>query len=1185
MPPPGRSTRRTATTDADVLKHCLFTYLGEDIATIDNCDTMKALKHAGVKGFYDDFIYMSEDDIRSLRIPPQGTTPETPLPAMICRKLIIVLSLYNKASLKHGYSVDMTKITKDIWDSYRTGPEFNPNEKIVPWVYQANVGNSESLAEWQKKVKPNKSDYPKLSEDTFYLEWKRKFKNTAKAHGLDHLLDDGYAVTNPSLYEAQSTWMFSVMEAGLKTTRTSSIIQEHQEDKDIPAIWKELIDKMENSVYGQGNRRRLLAYLTTERMSNGYKGSKMQAIKTWKRVYNIYQEVAPRRVDDETACDYLAAYIGQDSQLGDVLANAQTAAYAAGHHLVLTLDDYISLLTDRLERSHNADSKNLRGFSVNAHELLLDDEDDTDEERVKTRTQGRYLKDEDPIDTLLVNRHDRSTPSTKKIDTRVDPSSWKRLTPEDRKGWISLSDEGKKTIVGSLMSKKTGNKLEYDVNNHVLLFDEVEDPKDILTVNLHDYTPKVVTPDNKISINKTSMADSSSTPNSEQHDLLSLATKKSSKKKVGSNRNGLDINMMLSTMDKSSPTQNTKNPSSSIQITNHEFIQSRPDTTPGLGRLEINMHSMTSPGKKNTNKKEPGDTLPAGLNQPKKKATIKEEPQDTGKKLSVDIEKGELTTKQGDDEETTFSLSRGTKPREALKQATRHIAENINDDLPEDDGEELDSDFSNDGEEEPDDKWRLAPKSDVGKLEEELLEDLSKYESHVDQRKKELIAEGHSEEIVHSVWNDQEQLRKTWQQDDDGNTGMNHDDEDNTSTKQEEGKIESTQNQTKRPASSSGLEQKPRSKNAFATFQSAMNEEYDGLFSYGAIKKVETKTSAKKTSSSMAHPKSRITKVQRSRPTETVNKPVYNPWANANITPWSSNPQEQSEVDPIDVKHAYVQEQDKQVYNPFPNMVPYDKGDKKTTQYMSYPFERVPKPTKTHQDIKIDSLFAQTAFKQYNRDDISVDSSTSQQESETDDQKDPRFLKHDHSNEDALSDDELERRYEQIGQTHDDKPAHELTSEERKQRGIELLGVDNLDGDTMMNQSFRGTQSTDQTGNLMKGALQQRSEDPEDSSNNPSDQSSAITEDSTMYSPTTNKKSRKKNRKKKRSSHSSVRSSSISPLSVPEIERTTYTQNRFSPLEEEDGGKDVDGNISNTAKGNSHKEESTDHEDPSGQDF
>ena len=66
---PSVNTRAQGDIGAQKLKHALCVLLGADATNYDDDEMVKALLYAGVTGFNDDFICLTEDDLGRLTIP------------------------------------------------------------------------------------------------------------------------------------------------------------------------------------------------------------------------------------------------------------------------------------------------------------------------------------------------------------------------------------------------------------------------------------------------------------------------------------------------------------------------------------------------------------------------------------------------------------------------------------------------------------------------------------------------------------------------------------------------------------------------------------------------------------------------------------------------------------------------------------------------------------------------------------------------------------------------------------------------------------------------------------------------------------------------------------------------------------------------------------------------------------
>ena len=128
------STTR-ANTDAGKLKWALTHLLGVPTTQVDydGDDIVKALHHAGVQGFNDDFTVLTEDDLSRLTIPPDDPShPHQPLPISKIRKLIILSAFFQAACRNCEGIINVSSTTKIQFDDFRTG-QYDPTKPIVPW--------------------------------------------------------------------------------------------------------------------------------------------------------------------------------------------------------------------------------------------------------------------------------------------------------------------------------------------------------------------------------------------------------------------------------------------------------------------------------------------------------------------------------------------------------------------------------------------------------------------------------------------------------------------------------------------------------------------------------------------------------------------------------------------------------------------------------------------------------------------------------------------------------------------------------------------------------------------------------------------------------------------------------------------------------------------------------------------
>ena len=100
---------------------------------------------------------------------------------------------------------------------------------------------SKNLDKWNRTIRPSPSDYKEFKDEAYWIRAKERFTTTIAAHGLSHLIDPKFTVTDPKLLAAQQTWLFKIFQDRMQASRAKSIVSSHLGDKDTRVIWAELL--------------------------------------------------------------------------------------------------------------------------------------------------------------------------------------------------------------------------------------------------------------------------------------------------------------------------------------------------------------------------------------------------------------------------------------------------------------------------------------------------------------------------------------------------------------------------------------------------------------------------------------------------------------------------------------------------------------------------------------------------------------------------------------------------------------------------------------------------------------------------------------------------------------------------------------------------------------------------------
>jgi hypothetical protein len=261
---PATNTRSQANIDAQKLKHALCILLDADANNYNDDDMVKALIYAGVQGFNDDFICLTEADLIRLTIP--GANPgdtHQPLPIAKVRKLIILSAFYQAACRTRKGMISIISTTKIQFDEYRTG-QYDPNKPILPWNTPL-VNPSDELSNWKKIAKPNRGDYKEFRDETTWSRSKERITTTLHAHDLHHLIDENHVPTNIPLDKIQSQWLYKIFQDIMQAPTAKTIVTNYLTSKDTRRCWKEICEHFDQSMSTEIKCNQVSSYLTSNR--------------------------------------------------------------------------------------------------------------------------------------------------------------------------------------------------------------------------------------------------------------------------------------------------------------------------------------------------------------------------------------------------------------------------------------------------------------------------------------------------------------------------------------------------------------------------------------------------------------------------------------------------------------------------------------------------------------------------------------------------------------------------------------------------------------------------------------------------------------------------------------------------------------------------------------------------------
>ena len=346
----GGNPATRSNSDPGKLKHVLVVLLGIPEADHTTKPIPVALKANGITGFEEHLLLCTVKDLEGLTYPETaGAAPADwiPLPLTHRKLLQAVIAFFHTCSrIKNGrINITDAEFDKDAFDAFRINT-FRPELPIVPWHVQKETDEDAlALIEWNKRVKPNKSDYKEFKDDVFWTKSKESFMDTLESQGLDHLIDETHKPTNKELDVTQMKWLYDVMSSKFLAPAAKAIVIANKKDKDTRKLWKELIEHYGASMSGMLRAQKISGYLTSTRLHEiGWRGLIQNFILHWQEQARIYNEISEEPYTDAQLIQFLNACVSGTDSLKDVLTVYKTAQSATGTSIPLQFVDYIQKL-------------------------------------------------------------------------------------------------------------------------------------------------------------------------------------------------------------------------------------------------------------------------------------------------------------------------------------------------------------------------------------------------------------------------------------------------------------------------------------------------------------------------------------------------------------------------------------------------------------------------------------------------------------------------------------------------------------------------------------------------------------------------------------------------------------------------------------------------------------------------
>ena len=306
-----------------------------------------------------------------------------------------------------------------------------PSKLGSPTTPRANVSSEASesyitLTNFKKGIMRDASAYPIFKNERYYNTFIHHFKATAKAQGLNSLMDPNFTPGSDEyeqqLFEEQQDFLYSVMISSLKTEFSEALVKDHEGDAQL------ILDLLHehhtgNSQYSRAEINRITKYLTNIKLDDTWRGTN----ESFLMHYNDQLRLLDSLVDsDETLPDnarvtFLESAVESVPDLQRVKITDNVLQAQLDSTRPISYRSYFDLLKDA---AFHLDQATKRGNKIQRTNVHFSGPNDEDEHQNLSSDDNQVIQQEnvcseppEPLSYSLFQSHFQgsSTSNTQKI--------------------------------------------------------------------------------------------------------------------------------------------------------------------------------------------------------------------------------------------------------------------------------------------------------------------------------------------------------------------------------------------------------------------------------------------------------------------------------------------------------------------------------------------------------------------------------------------------------------------------------------------------------------------------------------------------------------------------------------------------------------------------------------------------
>ena len=459
--------------EQDSFNHLLFKVLRLTSEQVQDLNDW--MKHRGIPNVHEVIAqnfrkpHALEDDLQFIKEDKPCYIQSN---VMISLSLMITYIKHLRYSAKTKYFGPFYNIQIDPqdYDEWRTTPpeeevHFQTPSKLgspaTPRSMATSVASESyiTLSNFKKGIKRDASAYPIFKNERYYNTFICHFKATAKAQGLNSLMDPNFTPGSDEyeqqLFQDQQDFLYSVLISSLKTDFSEALVKDHEGDAQLII---ELLHEHHtgNSQYSRSEINRITKYLTNIKLDDTWRGTNESFLMHYNDQLRLLDSLvdSDEKLPDNTRVTFLESAVESVPDLRRVKITDNVLQAQLDSTRPITYRSYFDLLKDA---AFHLDQATKRGSKIRRTNVHFSGPNNEDDHQNLTSDDHQVIQQEDvcneppePLSYSVFQSHFQgsSTSSTQKIF--LPKPIWEKLSKDQQQMIIdhnrSLPKSGSSSI-------------------------------------------------------------------------------------------------------------------------------------------------------------------------------------------------------------------------------------------------------------------------------------------------------------------------------------------------------------------------------------------------------------------------------------------------------------------------------------------------------------------------------------------------------------------------------------------------------------------------------------------------------------------------------------------------------------------------------------------------------------------